>query len=188
MAGLLGMYPLVWSTVAILTSAGAVSSEAGVVADSILSKAVTRYEYILAKFAGRLITVLGVYLLVAVPASYLFLRADVTDVTRDGVIWGIALVGMVLMLITSLAVTFSTIFNRTMVAIVVTWILWYVVGFIFALLEIEEFSPIHIVDQMQFTLQGDYHAPDLRRTLLLFTGATSAVIGLAVAHFARKDL
>ena len=188
LAGLLGAYPIVWSTVAILTSAGAVSSEAGVVADSILSKAVTRYDYILAKFAGRLITVLGVYLLVVVPASYLFLRADISDLTRDGVLWGIALVGATLMLITSLAVTFSTIFNRSMVAIVVTWILWYVMGFIFALLEIEEFSPVHVVEEMPLTLQGDFHAPDLRRTLLLFSGTTSAVIALAVAHFARKDL
>jgi len=63
LANLLATYPLIWSTFAIVVSGGAVSSEAGVVADSILSKAVTRYEYILAKVTSRLITVLGIFLI-----------------------------------------------------------------------------------------------------------------------------
>ncbi|MBN1563528.1 MAG: hypothetical protein JXA10_06810, partial [Anaerolineae bacterium] len=48
LAGLLGTFPLIWSLFIIVNTSGAVSAESGVVADSILSKSVTRYEYILA--------------------------------------------------------------------------------------------------------------------------------------------
>lgn len=188
LAGLLSAYPLLWSTVAILISAGAVSSEAGVVADSILSKAVTRYEYILAKMVARLLTVVGLFVSVAIPAAVLIGRVEGSDLARTGVVWSIVLIAAILALITSLAVTFSTLFNRTLVAVVVTWFLWYISNFIFAVLEIEEFSPVHVVEQLPLMLQGDYHAPDLWRTLALFSGTAGAVISLAVQHFARKDL
>ncbi len=188
LADILGSYPVIWSTFAIILSAGAVSSEAGVVADSILSKAVTRYEYILSKLLSRILIVLGVYLLVTLPAAFLAYRYGQDTVTTRGIIWGLLLIGVNLVLITSIAVTFSTLFSWTLVAVMGAWFLWYVVGGIFALLEIEQLSPLHIIDSLPAILQG--HLAEVHRWHILgIFGLMSALVStLAILHFSRKDL
>jgi hypothetical protein len=188
LADVLGSYPIIWSTFAIVLSAGAVSSEAGVVADSILSKAVTRYEYILAKLFSRILVVLGVYLLVALPSAYLTNRFGGGSLTTGGIGWGIVLIGVTMILITSVAVSFSTLFSWTLVAVMGAWFLWYVTGGIFALLEIEQLSPLHIVESLPDVLQGDYADVNRWRILLMFGAASALISGLSILHFARKDL
>lgn len=188
LAGMLGTYPVIWSTVAILISAGAVAAESGVVADSILSKAVTRLDYISAKVISRLVVVVGLFLLIAVPSAYLMGRSSTSDLARSGVVWGIVLVGIIMTLLTSLAVTLSTLFDRPMVAVVVTWVLWYAAGAIFSLLEIEHLSPVHVVEALPLTLQGDYDTMDMWRTLGLFAGVSVVVSAIASVYFTHKDL
>jgi len=188
LANLLATYPLIWSTFAIVVSGGAVSSEAGVVADSILSKAVTRYEYILAKMTSRLITVLGLYLIVVLPSAYIIPRYAQDDLTGVGVAWAILLIGMMLVLLTNLGVTFSTLFNRTLVAVVVVWLLWYAASAIVALLEVEYLSPVSIIEGLPAVLRGDYAVADQQQVLAGF-GVPSFVLALvAILYFARKDL
>lgn len=188
LAALLGTFPLIWSLFVIVNTSGAVSSEAGVVADSILSKSVTRYEYILAKMAARLVLVIGAYLLITLPSAYLIHRYGNGDLATGGVIWGMSIVGMMLVLLTSLAVALSTIFNRTMVAMLGAWGVWYAAGAITALFQVEYLSPLDIVDALPATLAGDYHAVDQWRILAGFAIAAATVMGVAVVHFSRKDL
>lgn len=188
LAGILGTFPIIWSTFVIIISSGAVSSESGVVADSILSKAVTRYEYILAKLVARLLTVVGLYLAIALSAAYLLSRYAENNLSGTGTAWSVLITGMLLVLITSIAITLSTLFDRTLVAIVVTWLLWYAAGAIFALFQLEDISPLHIVDTLPDTLSGTFAAADQWRALLGFGAASAAVIAVAVWHFGRKDL
>ncbi len=188
LASLLATYPLIWSTFAILVSGGAISSEAGVVGDSILSKAVTRYEYILAKMTSRLITVLGLYLVVVLPSAYIIPRFSQDGLTGTGVAWAVLLIGVILVLLTSLGVTFSTLFNRTLVAVVVVWLLWYAASAIFVLLEVEYLSPMQISESLPAVLRGDYAVADQQRILAGF-GLPAVMFALvAIVYFARKDL
>src|SRR5271155_5265600 len=60
----LGDFVDIWSLVIIGLAASSVSSEAGELADSILSKSVTRLDYILAKFAARVAYTLVCFCLV----------------------------------------------------------------------------------------------------------------------------
>jgi hypothetical protein len=188
LASLLGTFPVVWSTFAIIVSSGAISSEAGVVADSILSKAVSRYAYLLAKLSSRLITVLGVYLIVTLPPIFIVARQVQDGLAGAGVVWSILRVGMALVLLTSLAVTFSAILGRTLVVVVVVWLLWYVAGALFALLGFEYLSPLLIVDNLPGMLRGDFVVADQVRILIGFGGLSSALVLAATWHFARKDL
>jgi ABC-2 type transport system permease protein len=188
LAALLGAFPVIWSTFIIINTSGAVSSEAGVVADSILSKAVTRYDYILAKMAARLLTVIGLYLVITIPAAYLVSRYGQGSLDRAGTAWGITLIGMTLVLLTTLSVALSTLFNRTLVALIVAWFLWYSAGGIAALFQVNELSPLHIVNSLPDLLVGNYVAADEWRVLFGFTAVSVAVIMIAVVHFARKDL
>jgi ABC-2 type transport system permease protein len=188
LANQLGIFPLVWSLFVIIISGGAVSSEAGVVADSILSKSVTRHAYILAKLSARLLTVISLFVLITVPAAYLLVRYTDDPLTWRGIAWGITSVGMILVLLVSLAVALSTLFNRTLVAVVVVWFAWYAAGAIFALIGVEYLSPLHIIDNLPDTLQGDYATADQLRILAGFSLPSAAVVGLAILHFTRKDL
>jgi ABC-2 type transport system permease protein len=188
LAGLLGTFPIIWSLFIIVNTSGAVSSESGVVADSILSKSVTRYEYVLAKMASRLVLVIGAFLLITLPSAYLIYRYGIGKLDTEGVIWGVVLVGMMLVLLTALSVALSTLFNRTMVAMIGTWGVWYAAGAITALFQVEFLSPIDTIDALPMTLQGDYVASDQWRILIGFAVVSAAVMSIAVWHFSRKDL
>ena len=188
LAGLLGTFPILWSLFVIVNTSGAVSSEAGIVADSILSKSVTRYEYILAKMAARLALVLGAYLLITLPSAYLVSRYGVGKLSTSGVVWAITITGAMLVLLTSLSVGLSALFNRTMVAMIGAWGAWYAAGAITALFRVEYLSPLDIVDTLPTTLVGDFAAADQWRILFGFALASVAVMSVAVLHFSRKDL
>ncbi len=188
LAGLLGTFPVIWSTFAIIVSSGAISSEAGVVADSILSKAVSRYEYILAKLTSRLMTVLGLYLVVILPPVYIISRHAQDGLDGAGVAWAVLLIATTLVLLTSLALTFSALINRTLVVVVVVWFLWYVAGALFALLGVDFLSPLLIVESLPAMMQGDFALADQLRVLVGFASLSSLLVLLASWHFARKDL
>ena len=66
---LLKHYIAVWVTFVVLLTAGTVTSELGVVADSVLSRGVSRWQYFLGKLSARLAAVLAVYALVMVPTT-----------------------------------------------------------------------------------------------------------------------
>jgi hypothetical protein len=60
----------IWALVIIGLAASAVSSEAGELADSILSKSVTRLDYVLAKFTSRIAyTLVSFSIVTAVPVA-----------------------------------------------------------------------------------------------------------------------
>lgn len=188
LAGVLGVFPLVWSTFVIIVSGGAVSSESGVVADSILSKAITRTEYILAKLASRLSIVLGSFLLATVPVAYIIVQNTSEKIDTGGLIWGFVVVGMMLLFLTSLAVAFSALFNRTLVAVVVVWFVWYIAGSVTALLQADYLSPLVIVDSLPFLMIGDYDSGELMRSSIGFLALSTGAIITTLLHFARKDV
>src|SRR5207247_2225572 len=65
----------------VILTAGSISSERGTMADSILSRGISRYQYFCGKWHARLIAVLGTYFalgLVALAGSYFFLHEDLS--------------------------------------------------------------------------------------------------------------
>src|SRR5438445_38657 len=68
-------------TVIIVLTAGSISSERGTMADSVLSRGISRYQYFLAKWHARLVTILGTFVtmgLVALVASFLLVEEDLS--------------------------------------------------------------------------------------------------------------
>src|SRR5207248_9980672 len=68
-------------TLIVVLTAGSISSERGTMADSVLSRGISRYQYFLAKWHARLAVVLGTFLvmgLVALVGSFLFLHDDLS--------------------------------------------------------------------------------------------------------------
>ena len=78
---------LIWSVIIIGLTASAVSSEAGEFTDSIMSKSVTRFDYLLAKFSSRIIYVLTVFGAISAVLIGLSLRLLDNDYQTSGLIY-----------------------------------------------------------------------------------------------------
>src|SRR5262245_46673757 len=66
-------------TLIVVLTAGSISSERGTMADSILSRGISRYQYFMGKWHARLVTVLGTFLLLGLlllAGSYFLLHED----------------------------------------------------------------------------------------------------------------
>ncbi len=158
LAAYLAIFLNVWSIVIIVLSAGSVSLESEIVADSILSRACTRTQYILAKLTSRALVVGAVYLLGASAAAYVSWRYGAADVTFTTVATGIAIVGLALLMLVSLGVTISAVFDNTTISIVGLLLLWHVAGAVFAFAGVEYMSPTSLTGRLPEILR-DSRAP-----------------------------
>lgn len=181
-------YPFIWSAFIIFISVGAVSSEAGVVADSILSKSVRRWQYIVARLLTRVLTVLLIFAAVVVPAIFLYANNMTNDLDTAGVMWGMSAMALLLTLTTALSITFSTIFNRTMVALVVMIVFWYFSSGLFAVLELEWLSSAELIIHMPETLQGERDTDILMQIVAAFGGLSLLTMLITISYFGNKDL
>lgn len=132
-------------------------SRAEALADGFLSRPITRYEYLWAIWAARIIVVLGVYLLIMVPAicvAGLANRPVPADrVTLYGVIAAMAVVALVLTLQVSLAFLAGTLLRRALPAVAVLLFLWYPVDGLLHAFKLEAFSPISLSQAMPTLLR-----------------------------------
>ena len=123
-------------------------SQAETLADGILSRPVTRYGYLLATWAGRVITVLAVFYVVTVPAIMLVTlakRPPAEDaVTVYGIVTTLGVVALVLTLIVSLGFLAGTLLRKPLLAAAVLIFLWYPVNFVLSTFSLEELSPISL--------------------------------------------
>lgn len=151
---------VIWSMVIIVLSAGSVGPEADIVSDSILSRACTRNQYIVAKLISRVIVVLGVYAVAASVAGFAAYRYAACDVTVSTLIVGISIVGLAILLLVTFGVLFSVMFNNTIVSVVALLLLWYVAAPVFSFLGAEYLSPASLIRNLPAILK-DPHAPQV---------------------------
>ena len=179
--------PLSWLVVSVL-SASAVNGEANIVADSILSRSVTRRAYIWSKITARIGVFLAVYAAVTVPLAYLMLRYAVRDATVGGIAWGLLTVASLLVFLAAFGIALSAIF-RNMAAAVLTVLLTTVVsGAAFQFLAVDWMSTTGVVGGLPEVFRGEASAGEQLRVLLVF-GALSALVTVpGIVYFQRKDL
>jgi ABC-2 type transport system permease protein len=175
-------------TLIIVLTAGSISSERGTMADSVLSRGISRYQYFLGKWHSRLAMVMGTFLAMGVLlliASIFLLREDLS---WTGSLLAIITICAVLGAIASCGVTLSAIFNSPLVSIAILWIVLYGVGFILSLLPGHYPSPYRALNRLPEILRGEY---DLR-TLGRFVGWSAVIAFLSalmgLGWFSRRDV
>ncbi len=156
---------LPWFFVVIVLAVTPVSgAQAGSLADGILSRPVTRHGYLLATWAARLVTVLGVYLAVVVPAILVVTLAHRPvpgdTVSVYGIVTSLFVVGLVLGLIVSLGFFAGTVLQRSLLAVVVLVFAWYPVNLVLSVFSLEEFSPISLSQAIPTQLRQNPFAED----------------------------
>jgi ABC-2 type transport system permease protein len=175
-------------TLIVVLTASCISAERGNVADSVLCRGISRYQYFFAKWHARLTTVIGTYLFMGAGAllgSYFFLEVDLT---LGGSIVALSIVAVLLLTVTTLGVTFSAVSNSTMMGITLLWILMYGIGFLLTLLPTRFPSPYRMLTNLPNILRGHYNLHELGE-LAGWCGMVSLVAALVgVAYFSRRDI
>lgn len=117
-------------------------------ADGILSRPVTRYEYLIAAWAARVAVVLLVFLLVMLPASVIakFAQRPVPadEVTLYGLAATLCATAMVLAFLVSLGFLVGTLVRRSLMAAALLIFVWLPVNLVLHTFSLEEFSPISL--------------------------------------------
>jgi len=175
-------------TLIIVLTAGTISSERGTLADSVLSRGISRYQYFLGKWHARLVTVLGTFLaigLVGLGSSF-FLHHD--DLSWIGSLAALVTLAALLAAVISCGVTVSALFNNTLVAVTVLLILVYGTGFALLLLPGHLPSPYRVISGLPYILRGEYNYALLGR-LIGWSALLSALLAaVGLGCFSRRDV
>jgi hypothetical protein len=136
--------------------------------DGILSRPVTRYEYLLACWAARVCAVLAVFLATTVPFIVIVFFATKRPVAEDtvtayGLISSLGLVGLVLTFLVSLGFLAGTLLRRPLVAAMLLVLAWYPVNAVLDQFALEEFSPISLNRALPTLLRTPWRVAETER-------------------------
>ena len=175
-------------TLIVVLTAGSISAERGTMADSVLSRGISRHQYFMGKWHSRLLVVLTTFvgLSSGVLIASLFLLHE--DIELGGCVMAILTVCALLVAVVTCGVTISAICNSTVLGIAVLWIVLYGGGFALSLLPARFPSPDRALGNLPFILKGYYDGELLAQLMgcSLLLSVVAAVVGLA--HFARRDI
>jgi len=175
-------------TLIIVLTAGCITSERGTMADSVLSRGISRFQYFLGKWHSRLLTVLGTFLVMGILTlgSCYFLFHE--DVSMKGCLATLLVAAALLAVIVSCGVTVSAIVNSTIVGIAVLWLAIYGCGFLLSFLPGNFPSPARLQANLPHLLRGDYNLRDAGK-LAGWSCLVSFAMGMVgLACFSRKDV
>jgi ABC-type transport system involved in multi-copper enzyme maturation permease subunit len=149
---------LPWFLVVMVLGVTPVSgANAEALVDGFLSRPITRAEYLLAVWSARVVAVLGVYLVMMVPAVTLAAMAKRPAAADPVAVWGVvaalAVVGLVLTLQVSLSFLMGTVLRKPLLAIVVLLFIWYPVNLVLASFKLQSFSPVSLSQAMPHLLR-----------------------------------
>lgn len=176
----------------VVLAVSAISSEKGTVADSILSRGISRHQYFLAKWHARLVVVTATFALLGVGVllgGYFLFRSDAeSDLTLIGGLAAIVAVVAVLAVIVSWGVVIGALTNGTVLGITIFWLVLYGSGFLMTLLPEPWPSPDRELGRLKFVLQGQFNEKLLSD--LLVGSVISCVVAAAVGliGFSKRDV
>lgn len=181
---------LVLGSVALIgiLTASSISGERGTVADSILSRGISRYQYFMGKWHARIATILGTYVVlgvIALLAAYFLLHEDLS---LAGCGMALALVGALMVAIISVGVAISAISNSTVMGIAILWLVLYGVGFLLACMPETVPSPDRVLKSLPFMMRGYFDGESQGYLIGWALGISGVVALVGMVCFSRKDV
>ncbi len=172
----------------VVLTAGSISSERGTLADSVLSRGISRYQYFLGKWHARLAAVVGSFLVMGcawLAASHFLLHEDVK---LDGAALALLTVAALLAAVSSLGVSVSAVATSTVLGIAVLWMLLSGASFLLSMLPDRVPSPDRALERLPHILRGHYDLHGLGRLILWSALASVGAAVVGMAWFARRDV
>jgi ABC-2 type transport system permease protein len=176
-------------TLVIVLTAGAICSERGTMADSVLSRGISRYQYFLGKWHARLAVVLGTFFIIAVLAligSFFMLHSE--GLTLLGSAIALATVASLLVMVITCGVSVSAVSNNTVVSIAVVWMVLYSAGFALSLLPESYPSPDRALQALPRVLKGFYDGQMVSRLVIGSLSVSLLVALTGMIGFSRRDV
>ncbi|TAJ21037.1 MAG: hypothetical protein EPO65_02220 [Dehalococcoidia bacterium] len=181
------LIPISGIAIAVLGT-GAISGESGVLADGILSRSVTRTEYISAKIVARLGFAATVTLGALIPFVYLIGRYAEPDTSWAGVFVGLMIVLLLLLFLGAIGITLSTILSNVLLATLILFLGVTLSGAALQFLGLTWMSATAVLLELPATFRGETNWWELLRVFLVFSTLTAAAVGTSFAVFRRRDL
>lgn len=172
----------------IALTGGSISSERGIMADSVLSRGISRYQYFLGKWHARLIAVTGTFLimgLLALVGSFFLFHVDLSLL---GSLMALATLVAFLAVVATCGVTVSAISNSTVLGIAVLWLVLYGVGFALSLLPAPIMTPVRVLENLPNTLQGHYDLAVLGKLIGWSAASSVGMATVGLVYFSRRDV
>ncbi len=172
----------------VVLTVSSIASERGTLADAVLSRGISRYQYFLAKWHARTFVVIVTFMVIAAVILFgsHFLLSE--DLTFTGSLVALATVGAVLVAIVAWGVTIGALANSTIIGITLLWIVLYGTGFLLTLLPDRYASPDRVLRRLPFMLQGHYDTAALGDLALNALMVTLAAVVVGLIGFSRKDV
>jgi ABC-2 type transport system permease protein len=176
-------------TLVIVLTAGAICSERGSMADSVLSRGISRYQYFLGKLHSRLLLILGTYFvmcLIAIAGGYLLLHGESLTLSGCGV--AVATVAALLVIVITSGVSVSAVSSNAIVSIAVVWLSLYGIGFLMSLLPAHYPSPDRALEHLPDILCGRYNGQRVQQLVLGSLGISFTIALVGMVLFSRRDV
>ncbi len=176
----------------VVLAVSSISSERGTVADSVLSRGISRYQYFLAKWHARLVVVTATFAVLAfgvILASYFLFKDDAqTDLSFAGSCAAVLAVCAVLAVIVTWGVTIGALANSTMLGITVFWLVLYGAGFLLSLMPEPWPSPERQLTRLKFVLQGQYNPAAITQLLTVSFVLCAVAAAVGLLGFSKRDV
>jgi ABC-type transport system involved in multi-copper enzyme maturation permease subunit len=189
MSDLLRWYVLGSITLIIVLTAGTICSERGTMADSVLSRGISRYQYFLGKWHARLAVVLTTFFILALGGligGYFLLHGD--NLSILGSLVALIMVGSLLVVVVTCGVTISALTNSSVVSVAVLWVLLSGGGFFLSLLSDKYPSPERALRVLPQMLEGWYDTVMVNQMILWSLGFSFVLSLVGMISFGRRDV
>jgi len=190
-ASVLFLFVFFGTMIAALPASSSISGEIGGIADSLLSKSVRRWQYLLSKFFSQYTIILVIYLatFLAIIGLKVAVHQFPTNLDYEQLFIIIGLVGMSLVLFATFGVLFSVLFSKPLFAIIGNLVIWFF--FIFMMENNSGWnwaaSPVTVLQNFENILLNLWPA-QYWKIFLFYFGIQFSTIGVATVAFYKKDL
>lgn len=157
-------------------------------ADSILSRGISRFQYFLGKWHARLVTVLTTFFVLgaaALVSSHFLLHEDLSLM---GSLAALLMVGALLGVVSTCGVTVSAITNSTVVGIAALWVAVYGSGLVLSFLTRSTPSPTWLLQVLPNVLHGQFSWYTVGRLAGWSALASGGAALVGMAYFSRRDV
>jgi hypothetical protein len=185
--GWLAIYFIPSAIIAAILGAGSIAQDSEVAADTILTRAVTRWDYVSSKLLSRLGGVVLVHAAATLPTLLLARRFGLDDATTAGLIMAALATGVMLLFVTALGVAFGAVLRNMIAAVVLIMVAFAAQGLIFDFLNIEYLSSTAVLELLPDMIRGDLGAWQQSRIMLAFGAGTLALATAAGVVFDRRE-
>jgi ABC-2 type transport system permease protein len=185
------LYWVVYGSITLIVAltAGTICSERGTMADSVLSRGISRYQYFLGKWHARLALVLSTYFfkgILALVGASVMLHSESLSLT--GSVVALVTVASLLMFVVTFGVTVSAMANSTLVSIAIVWMTLYGGGFVLSQLPGTLPSPERALHNLPNVLRGFYDGKVVSQFMLVCLCGSIGTALVGMVSFSRRDV